>query len=629
MDTIPPDLATPTVSGEYADDRVAGALIGGRYRIIDRIADGATGAIYLAEHEALHRRVALKFLHDGLAGNSEVAARFAIEAVAAARIAHPNVIAVHDSGVDERGRCFLAMEYCEGEELRAVLHREAPLARHRALDLARQIAAALDHAHSMGIVHRDIKPENVLIQRVDGRETVKVIDFGIAKMHQPTGPGGPALTRTGYVLGTPEYMAPEQGLGGTIDHRADLYAFAIVVYEMLVGRRPFDDDDVTVLIMRHVNAQPPSPSSALPSGAFSRRVDEVFDRALAKRARDRFTTAREFVDALERALYASPTSATGVRVETSREAALAELSAYARSVARLATARWNSTAPAARATAVICAAIFLLAAGASMRRVPPPVVIAHPQSAHSTPVARSEPARTTTHALSPREHEPLASVMARVAALRARPELATRTARQRQRAALSLEAMRLEHPDDPALAYALGALYARDLNTAPQSAAAYRDALRAAPSLASDPTLLGDVVRAFATAPARAATAEALLRGPLSDSALDAMVDLCVRDAPGRARVAALLAEPSFAARLDATQTALLALTSARSCEARRDAIETLSRVADARALPPLRRVPTGTGCGFLGLARCNGCLGDAVTTAVRAIEARAPDAGS
>jgi serine/threonine-protein kinase len=621
MDADAPDVSLATTDRPPGDDRAPGALVAERYRIVRSLAEGAMGRVYLAEHEGLHRQVALKFLHESMVGNAEVAARFAREAVAAARIEHPNVIAVYDSGMDERGRFFLAMEYCEGQELRASLRGEA-LPSGRVVALARQVAAALDHAHAQGIVHRDIKPENILVVRhPDGSETVKVIDFGIAKLFEPTDSGGQALTQTGFVLGTPEYMAPEQALGGTIDHRVDLYAFAVVVYEMLVGRRPFESDDVMALLRLHMVVAPPPPSSRRTDGRLTADVDAVFAKALAKSPGERHASAGDFVSELARALEApAPLSV----VPASLAPAVLRASTFARALtARGRThvetlhTRWRRATPRARAltAAGALAAVALLAAVSLRAPTRPPVV---------TPVAAGGVTRAAHRVPDAQRRDELADLRTRVEALRARPDLPTRGTRERHETAVALEAMRLQSPDDAAVAYALGSLYARDRATVNQSVNAYRDALRVVPALADDDALVDDVVRIYATTVARSAPAEALLRGPLADSALDAMVEACGHGAHGSPRLLAMLAEPRFAEGLDATQRAMVALATARSCEARRGAVVALGREGDARAIPALRRVQTATGCGFLGLRQCNACLGGAVPAAITAIEGRA-----
>ncbi|MDP3212901.1 MAG: serine/threonine-protein kinase, partial [Deltaproteobacteria bacterium] len=309
--TVTQDDDRPATSTDPGDaDRRVGELVAGRYRLIERLGAGAMGTVYLARHEALQRQVAMKFLQEELAGNREIAARFAREAMAAARLQHRNVITVYDSGTDDEGRCFLAMEYVDGELLRGVMERGGALPRERALALAAQVAAALDHAHALGIVHRDVKPENVLVVDVEGVETVKVIDFGIAKVFQPDGPAAPGITRSGIVLGTPEYMAPEQAAGGEVGPCTDIYALAVMTYEMLVGSRPFDSDDVMALLMAHLNATPPTLSARRADLAFGPEVEAVMARALAKSPAARPQRASAFVEQLAAAFEAPPVERT-------------------------------------------------------------------------------------------------------------------------------------------------------------------------------------------------------------------------------------------------------------------------------------------------------------------------------
>jgi len=394
-----------------------------------------------------------------------------------------------------------------------------------------------------------------------------------------------------------------------------------VVYEMLVGRRPFDSGDVMALLRLHMVVAPPAPSTLRADGRITAEVDAVFAKALAKSPGDRYATAGEFVAALAGALDApAPVSV----VPASLAPAVSRVTTLARALTdrgrvhvKTLRARWDRASPhARRVTAAGGVAVVTLLAALALRAPTP--------AREVTPVAAVGASHVSHRRVSdaPRRDE-LAALRARVEALRGRPDLPPRGTRERHETALALEAMRLQAPDDAAVAYALGSLYARDRATVNQSVNAYRDALRVMPSLADDDALVDDVVRIYATTVARSAPAEALLRGPLAEAALDAMVGACGRGAHGSPRLLAMLAEPRFAERLDATQRGVVALATARTCDARRAAVETLAREGDARALPGLRRVPTGTGCGFLGLRQCNGCLGGAVPAAIATIERR------
>lgn len=605
-----------------ASDGRSGELIAGRYRLIERIGEGAMGAVYLARHEGLQRQVAVKFLQEELTGNREIAARFAREAVAAARLQHPNVISVYDSGADELGRCYLVMEYVGAESLRTVMEREGAIPRERALPLLRQIAAALDHAHSLGIVHRDIKPENVLVLQSDGVETVKVIDFGIAKVFLPEGPSSPGLTRSGIVLGTPEYMAPEQAAGAEVDQRADIYALGVIAYEMLVGRRPFDSDDVMALLMAHLNASPPPPSKARPELGFGPEVDEALARALAKSPAARPQRATELVEQLDAALHAP------VVVKTPTVPVPPDEAEATTAEATKAGTGASSQAPGARyglsrrGRILLGAAALALAAGALS------MALRGDSDGEGERPSVTSLAGSSAPSQGGAGHAEDDDLDDRIDALRGGPEYTVATARQRQSAARSFEALRAQSPNDAALSFVLGSIYARDRSTHAQAVASYGEALRLAPGLGAREALVDDVVRIFAASSAHSTAAAELLRGPLSARALAPLVEVLLRGGSGRSRVAALLGEAPFSGRLDPTQRGLIALAEARSCEAKRPVVEALGREGDARALAPLRRIPIGSGCGFLGLGTCNPCLGSALPAAIRAIEARSPDAG-
>jgi len=284
-----------------ADDDLPGRVVAGRYRVLRKLGEGGMGRVYLAEHVRMGRPCALKVLNPELVNSPDALARFAREASSASRIHHPNVASIYDFGETEDGIAYLAMEYAEGERLSTLIAREGPFPPERAVAIARQVADALISAHELGIVHRDLKPDNILVSRArDGSDLVKVIDFGIAK-----GPHGTdtQLTRTGFVVGTPKYMSPEQVSGEPVDGRSDIYSLGCILYEMLVGQPAFDGP-TTELIMRRLTEPPPQPrrhNSRIP-----KELDEVVVRALARSAADRYASAAEFLAALSTLSSVSP-----------------------------------------------------------------------------------------------------------------------------------------------------------------------------------------------------------------------------------------------------------------------------------------------------------------------------------
>jgi serine/threonine-protein kinase len=276
-------------------------VLAGRYRVTKKIGQGGMGAVYKGEHVKMNRPTAIKVLSPDLARNSDFVARFEREAEMAARISHPNAVSIYDFGEAEDGIVYLAMEFLEGEPLSAILTREGALTLDRAVRIARQAAEALHAAHRLGIIHRDFKPDNMIVcRKQDQPDWVEVLDFGIAK-EIVVDTEKQALTKTGFVLGTPQYMSPEQVKGEMVDPRSDLYSLAIVCYEMLTGALPFGGDSPQSQMVRRI-LEPPIPMRhARPQLWLPPAVEQVIMRGLALSPDHRFSTTVEFAAAFEQA----------------------------------------------------------------------------------------------------------------------------------------------------------------------------------------------------------------------------------------------------------------------------------------------------------------------------------------
>jgi serine/threonine-protein kinase len=266
-----------------------GRVLGGRYRLEQEIARGGMGTVWEADDPLLARRVAVKTLDPVIGTDETVRARFRREAITAAAVTHPNIVATYDTGEDG-GVAFIVMELVHGDTLRQLIDREGGLPVTRAADIAYQVADALAVAHARGLVHRDVKPGNVLVQP-DGR--VKVTDFGIAKAADS---GGDELTRTGMVVGTARYLAPEQVDGRAIDERVDVYSLGLVLYEMLCGRAPFEADTDIATAVARLTAPPPPITTERPDVPVG--LEHVIDRALARDPAERWPSALAFRDAI-------------------------------------------------------------------------------------------------------------------------------------------------------------------------------------------------------------------------------------------------------------------------------------------------------------------------------------------
>jgi serine/threonine-protein kinase len=291
----------------HREESLVGRTIAGKFAIEALIGSGAMGQVYRARQIALEKTVALKVLHPDLAGDETFAARFHREAKAASRLDHPNSMRVLDFGAEPDGMLYIAMEYLDGRSLLRAMDDESPFPVARVVDILMQALGALVVAHDMGVVHRDLKPENIMLLDAtddEGRhvDMVKVCDFGIAKIcdraPEDLGPGsirGP-LTTQGLVVGTPEYMSPEQGKGDPLDARSDLYSVGVMLFQLLTGRLPFQAETALGLVYKQVHDAPPAPSDVQPG--VDRYLEKVCLKALAKRPADRYQTAREMRAAL-------------------------------------------------------------------------------------------------------------------------------------------------------------------------------------------------------------------------------------------------------------------------------------------------------------------------------------------
>ena len=282
---------------QSVDDPLAGQTLAEKYLIERLIKRGGMGAVYLGKHVLMDKTVAIKVLRPSLAGDDVIVARFSREAKAASRISHPHAVSVTDFGEAENGVVFLVMEYLDGRTLKDIIRSEGPMPLDRAVEITRQVSGALDAAHQQGVVHRDLKSDNIMLSQTNGGDWAKVLDFGIAKIQQPEGARDHDITAPNLVIGTPQYMSPEQcSQTSPIDARSDVYSLGVIVYEMLSGRVPFTGESATMIMMKQVQDPPPSILEVRPDLPAS--VDNLIRRALAKQPADRFQTAGELSEAL-------------------------------------------------------------------------------------------------------------------------------------------------------------------------------------------------------------------------------------------------------------------------------------------------------------------------------------------
>ena len=285
------------VALETDADSLVGTILAGKYRIDARLNEGGMGTVYRGTHVLMEKTVAIKVLRSALAADEKIVARFSREARAASRISHPNALSVTDFGEDDSGHVFLIMEFLSGKTLKQLIRDEGPLPLPRVVDITRQIADALNAAHAQGVVHRDLKSDNIMLLDTMIGDHAKVLDFGIAKINEPDGAVDTSLTAPNLVIGTPQYMSPEQcSQESEIDARSDIYSLGVILYEMLVGHVPFSGDSPTKVMMMHL--QDPVPSILDERTDVPAAVARVVARAMAKVRDNRYQNVAELIEDL-------------------------------------------------------------------------------------------------------------------------------------------------------------------------------------------------------------------------------------------------------------------------------------------------------------------------------------------
>ena len=302
------------------DPFIGREILGGQFRILEKIGTGGMGSVYKASQPAMNRMVAIKILHPKLAGRKDLTSRFRREARAMSQLTHPNTVKVFMFGeLEEDGSLYIVMELLEGKNLNQAVRKEGPLVAERAIPVLIQVCGALQEAHDLGIVHRDLKPENIFLCQQGGlTDFPKVLDFGLAKVtERQMQPGSVILTQEGMVFGTPEFMSPEQAQGKTLDARSDTYSLAVILYETLTGKLPFTARTPMEYIQKHVIEPPIALSERVPDKTFPGGLDTVLNKALAKKPDDRFQSAAEFAEALRPFGGAAAMAIPSIRIASS------------------------------------------------------------------------------------------------------------------------------------------------------------------------------------------------------------------------------------------------------------------------------------------------------------------------
>lgn len=512
----------PGVQSETSDPRpdVPGAsdgIIDGRYRIIEQLGRGGMGCVYRAEHIGLRREVALKVLAPRAGQGTAVdRQRFEREAFATGRLRHPNCVATTDFGVLPDGTSYLVMELLVGRRLSDALDASGRMPAARALHIMRHVVSGVAHAHELGVIHRDLKPQNVvLVEHLGDPDFAKVLDFGLAKLQGDAlaAEGGAKLTASGITFGSPHYMSPEQAFGNPVDHRSDLYAAAVMLFELIAGAPPFDAPEVRSILMMHATRAIPRIHEIARDVACPVEVELLIRQGLAKDPRDRMASAVAFMAGIDRCLELLDNDRTHQRLPTPAPLPVVRAAPRPPPLAEP-TVPLEVVVPERSTDGIVEAEVVMPRSG--FRWIPVLgaiavalliVVIVWPGEASSpAPAAAAVPAPVVTEPGAAERGPTVLDPTTISPAVEPDPALAEALALvragQSRDAQKALEALRDERPGDADIAYHLGNLYF-DRPWPPEALRAYRDAIRLDARYRADPTLLRNTIRALSSHSAR------------------------------------------------------------------------------------------------------------------------------
>jgi tetratricopeptide (TPR) repeat protein len=595
------DDAPPSDAAAHASDTIPaaefdpliGTVLDGRYLVTGALGEGGMGRVYRATHVLMDKQVALKVIHTDLVHVEDITQRFEREAKSSSRLTDPHCITVTDFGRTPDGTLFLVMELLDGESLETRMSGGRCLTVEKALDVVKQLLRGLGHAHAQGVVHRDLKPENVYLT-THGEETdfVKIIDFGIAKLVS-TEEGGENLTRKGVVFGTPKYMSPEQAAGDKIDQRTDLYTVGVMLWEMLTGTAPFEADSEIDVVWKHLTAPPPLLADR---GRFPRGLQELIDRAMAKRPDDRFASAEEFLEAIGR-LDPEAEPPTGVFELVHKLEQRAVRVSPPRRLSRL-PGRWRLVIASACALLVV-GIIVATAVGGDDEEKPEPVVVVQPE-------------RTSE------KHE----IIDESAELLDRAAAQIRIGRGAEAVITVKEALVLKPGHPPALLL----LGHAELSSGERDQAMkdYEKALAADAALAADVRLQENLREGLKWAVQRekAAWLLAAYGGRAEIEFLTGLASSALIEGDVRRAVRSALAETNHGAGIDWLASLTADFNELTSCKQRREVIEQMAKTGDAGFLPLLaKHRPIKTKKRFGRTKTTNACIGDAVEAAISALK--------